>query len=130
MLTGCAAAIGIGVLTVLLVLGGLWLVLGELPGLGEEWGIIGLWVLWIAAPFGLLALAGIRTRLPWLVGIILTVVLWGYFVADPFLRGDEDPGANIGLGWVIIVSPIIIAAVSFVAARLAKRASSMSPPDI
>ena len=120
MLTGCVAAIGIGVLTVILVLAALWMMLGDLPGLSEEWGILALWVAWIAAPFGLLALAGVQARFPWLVGIVLTAALWGYFIADPFLRGEDDPGFNFGLGWLMLASPIIIAALCFAAARASR----------
>ncbi len=70
-----------------------------------DWGFYLVELLLVAIPFGLLAITGIRTLLPWLVGLALTLALWGYFVFD---MATGPPGANFGLGLIIILSPIII----------------------
>ena len=102
---GCAAALAIGLLVVAAVNAALSLSDGRPLDLRGDWGFYLIEMLLVAIPFGLLALTGIRTLLPWLVGLALTLALWGYFVFDGV---TGQPGANFGLGLVIILSPLII----------------------
>ena len=114
---GCATAIAIGVLTIVVGHGGFSFLSGAPLNLREEWASFLFQMLLVAVPFGLLSVARIRARFPWLVGIILTVAFWGfyYYVA---LRGRGDgTGANIGLGLLMLASPVIITAASLAASR-------------
>lgn len=80
-------------------------------------------MLFAGGPFGLLALAGVRNKVPWIVGLAMTAALWGYYFFDGIryhFSGDRS-GANIGLGLLMIVSPIIISAACFVTDRIQRR---------
>ncbi len=74
-------------------------------------------IAFVAAPFVVLALADVRAKSAWLVALGLTVTFWGfvfYVVAQPYSRGD----ANIGLGLLMLVSPVVILAASFAGRRI------------
>ena len=91
------------------------IVTGNALNLQEEWGVL-LWqVLIVAAPFGLMALFGIRDRSAWLLGIILTALPWGYYLYDGirYQLSNDTSGANIGLGLILMVSPIFISIACF-----------------
>ncbi|HEX8191617.1 MAG TPA: hypothetical protein VF552_01835 [Allosphingosinicella sp.] len=63
-------------------------------------------ILWIAAPFLLLALlrAG---RAPWVVALVLTLTLWIFFLA--VAAGiPPNQGGELGLGLLMILSPPFI----------------------
>jgi hypothetical protein len=109
---GCAYAIAIGVLTVALVSGSFSVLTGQPLNLAEEWSVFLFQMLIVAAPFGLLALMGVGNRLPWLVGLSLTLALWGYSLFDgvSYQWHPDGSGANIGLGLIMLVSPLFIAA--------------------
>jgi hypothetical protein len=117
---GCLAALVIGLIAVGGTFAGLALFAGRSPDLSEEWPILLFNVLMVAAPFGLLALCGIRTRLPWAVGIVLTLGLWGWLLLDA-VAAAPGRGANIGLGLIMLVSPILVAAAAFAAHALQQR---------
>ena len=113
---GCALGLAIGLFVVVGVNGGHALITGRSLDLADEWGVFLFQALIAGAPFGLLALTGIRNRAPWLVGIAMTVAFWGYYFFEAVryhLSGDTS-GANIGLGLLMMVSPIIITAACFV----------------
>jgi hypothetical protein len=76
-----------------------------------------------ALPFGLLALvASVRLcsgtngsdsnayLLAALVGVLLTVAFWGLFYYDVYVywRDEETGGANIGLGILMLFSPLVV----------------------
>jgi hypothetical protein len=64
----------------------------------------------VAAPFLLLSLVGTRDKIPWLVAALLTLGFWGYLLFDGVRyhwTGDTS-GANIGLGLIMLVSPLLI----------------------
>lgn len=67
-------------------------------------------ILIAAAPFALLALAGARRLLPWLTALALTLALWGWVVFEGvrYQWNPDGSGANIGLGLIMIVSPLFI----------------------
>jgi hypothetical protein len=71
------AALAIGVLTVGTVNASFALLAGGPLNLADEWLIFLVQIGIVAAPFLLLALAGIGNKWPWLVGLGLTVALWG-----------------------------------------------------
>lgn len=117
---GCALALAIGLCVVVVTTGGHALITGKSLDLDEEWGVLLFQALLAGAPFGLLAISGIRNRAPWLVGIAMTVAFWGYYFFDGVryqLSGDSS-GANIGLGILMMVSPIIITGACFVTSLL------------
>ena len=75
--------------------------------IGEEWAIYLVQMLLVAAPSGLLALASANGKSPCLVGLTMTVVLWGYYFYDGVryqLSGDTS-GANIGLAIICCFRP-------------------------
>jgi len=109
---GCALAIAISVL----IVGGAVLAFSLLTGrqldLEEESGVLLFQVLLVAAPFLLLALAGVRRRAPWLTGLALTLAFWSYYVFEgvSYQRHPDGSGANIGLGLLMMASPVFITA--------------------
>jgi hypothetical protein len=113
---GCLLALAIGFGTVAFELGALALLTG-LPLSVEGWPIHLLNALGVAFPFGLLALAGVRTRLPWAVGLVLTFALWAWFIYEgvSYQWNPDGSGANIGLGMILLASPMIIATAVFAA---------------
>lgn len=113
--SGCLLALGIGFFTVVTVNAGFALVTGSDLNLLEKQSVFTFQILLVAAPFALLALFSVRARLPWVVGVILTAAFWGtYFVASVASRSGD---ANIGLGLLMLISPFIVAASAFLAAR-------------
>jgi hypothetical protein len=113
---GCLVSLGIGLLTVSLVIGGIYLSGGRAPDLSEEGGFLLLYVLMVSAPFLLLTATGVTAKLPWAVGCALTALFWGYLFLDVVLinRGN---GANIGLGLLGLVWPLIVAGGAFATAK-------------
>src|SRR5687767_13596630 len=89
-LSGCLLAVALGVSPVAVAVGLAWL-RGVPLNLAEEYHILLFQVLWTAMPFLLLALFGVRDRLPWLVGIVPTAILWLLLLAS----AGEHEGANI-----------------------------------
>jgi len=74
-----------------------------------------------SSPFLVFAFLGITAREPWIYGIILTVVFQGWLVYDRLTREDS----NIGLGMLLIASPIIIVMVGL----LTMRSKARTPQD-
>jgi hypothetical protein len=125
---GCLFAIAIGVLTVTLSSVSFSLLTGRPENLGEEWAVFLFQMLIVAAPFGLLALMDVGRWLPWLVGLVLTLTLWGYFTFEgvSYQWHPDGSGANIGLGLFMLVSPIFIAGAGVGAHAWQQR--TMAPP--
>lgn len=91
--------------------------------LREEWGPFLFQVLLIAAPFGLLSISGIKSKVPWLVGVALTVAFWGYYLFTGVryqLSGDRS-GVDFGLAFAMLLSPLIIFAICFAVAKAGTR---------
>ncbi|MEA3003922.1 MAG: hypothetical protein QOH81_2710 [Sphingomonadales bacterium] len=67
----------------------------------------------VAIPFIILALIGTTKLLPWLVGLALTLLLWGYalYSGVSYQRHPDGSGADIGLGLIIMASPVFISAI-------------------
>lgn len=74
-----------------------------------------------SSPFLAFAFLGITVREPWIYGIILTVVFQGCLVYDRLTREDS----NIGLGMLLIASPIIIVMLGL----LTMRSKARTPQD-
>ncbi len=68
-------------------------------------------ILIASAPFILLALLGVRARRPWIVALSLTLAFWVHY-AYVITRPSEGGGANIGLGILMLFSPLPIAGAS------------------
>ncbi len=122
---GCVAALVIGLITIVVFYGsGLLLAAVSLRSISsEEWPII-LWqVLLVALPFGLLALAGIRARMPWLVAIGLTIGFWVAFFVSILIASRNGTGVNIGMALIMLVSPILIVCGAWTAASVSSRRS-------
>ena len=104
--TACATAVAIGVVTVVFVT-----VAGSLLGrqTADDWHLILIQFIVVTAPFGFLALAGVRKIAPWTAGLVLTGTVWGYYLYDVSL----DRGVNFLLAPLILLSPIGITIVCF-----------------
>jgi len=107
---GCVVAIAIGVLTMVLVNGAIYLLTDLSLNLAEEWFTFPIQVAIISAPFVLLAGLGIRNKLPWIVGLLLTFALWGYYLFDvvSYRWYPDGSGARIFLGLIFLFSPVPI----------------------
>jgi hypothetical protein len=86
----------------------------------EEWSIMIVHVIIASIPFFILAVLGIRFGSAWIVGIAVTVLLWGYALFDAIFR--TEGGANIGLGLIMMVGPIAIAILCVIVAWKADQA--------
>jgi ABC-type amino acid transport system permease subunit len=83
----------------------------------DEIPFLVLHVAWVSLPFVVLVIGRIREWVTWIVGIVLTIILYSFALVDAILRSGKHEGANIGLGLLIIISPILISAVCFAIAR-------------
>ena len=119
------AALALGLITIVAFYGSAFLVLGlrvrSMPA--EEWPILLFQVLLVALPFGLLALAGVKARMPWLVAVGLTLGFWIVFFVSVLISARDGTGANIGMGLIMLVSPIPIASGAWIAAKVSSRRS-------
>lgn len=121
--TGLVVALIIGVVVVAMC-NAAWAIACDLP-------ILSLWdyasifqVLIASAAFILLALLGINARRPWIVALCLTVGFWAFY-AYVITRPYEGGGANIGLGILMMFSPLPIAGASLLSLNtLADRGSA------
>jgi hypothetical protein len=121
---GCVLALAFGALTVAAFFGTEFAVFGPPRGeFSEEWPILLVWVLFAGAPFGFLALMGVRTMLPWLVAAILTVFFWGALFASVLIAARDQTGANIGMGLLMLASPFVIGGAAWIAAKATRRSS-------
>ncbi|MEA3017817.1 MAG: hypothetical protein QOI38_2539 [Sphingomonadales bacterium] len=118
---GCFAALAVGPLTVASVCAVLLLAGGSLD-LSEEWAVLAYQAIMASAPFLLLAGSGVTARAPWVVGLAVHILLWGALLLDPILR--DGGGANIGLGLIMLLSPVIVGG-----AALATAKATGSVPD-
>lgn len=96
---------------------GIYLRSGRAADLPAEWGFILFNLFIVAAPFLLLTALGVMAKLPWLVGVALTALFWGYVFLDMVLI-TPGPGANIGLGLISFVWPLVVAGGALGAAKL------------
>jgi len=109
--------LGIGVTTIAIVTGVTSLAEGLPLNLRDELPIFLLQAILVAIPFLLMALLGIVGRLPWLMGIGLTAALWAYVVYDGLASRGDGTGVNIGLGLLVLASPILISFVCVLPGR-------------
>lgn len=79
----------------------------------HEWSAIAWMSLLVSMPFIAVALTGTVRKAPWLIGLGLTVALWGfllyYTVNYRWHPGGTRP--NIEIGLVTLVSPFVITAI-------------------
>jgi hypothetical protein len=83
--------------------------------LEEEWGILLVNAVLVSFPFGCLALERVEAIKPWVTAAILTALVWALPLADVLVRRGAG-GANIGLGFLLLLSPVIITAVALAVA--------------
>ena len=108
---GCFLALAIGPL----VAGGTAIAFSLLTGrsLNHEWGNIAVQAALVSVPFIAVALTGTLRKAPWLVGLALTVILWGYYLYEgvSYQWRPDGTGADIGLGFMMLASPVVITAI-------------------
>ena len=85
--------------------------------LGDEMPILAFQVFMVAIPFLVLATASISTRRAWIAGLGLTLALWSYYLLDALVLAVPGRGANIGLGLIMLASPLLISIVCVALAR-------------
>ena len=83
----------------------------------DEWGFYAFLVVQMGLPFMVLAVAGTRDLLAWTMAFVLTAALWGYGLFDL----TRTTGVNFLLGFVLLLSPLVIAASSLVIAGIRGR---------
>lgn len=123
---GCLLALAIGLLTVAANAGVFSAATGNPINLADEWSAFLFQILLVAAPFGLLALFGVRDRAAWVLGLGVTALLWGYYLYDGIryqLSGDTS-GVNMGLAFLLMVSPVFISIACFAVAAWKRRRTS------
>lgn len=105
---GLAAAALIGGLTSILANGAKDLFTAYTPE-PDEWVA---YACFAAFPFLVLTLARLLRPLPWLVGIALTLLAWGAYLAIGIPQLRRDGFIDMGLGFLVATSPLWIAIVS------------------
>ena len=79
----------------------------------------------VAIPYLILAALSIRQILPWLVGLAMTLSLWGYslYGGVTYQWNPDGRGADIGMGIIMLFSPSFITGTVLGVYFLQKRAS-------
>jgi len=109
-LRGVVIALMIGVVVVA-ICNTVRAVIGGFP-LIALWGDASFFQVMIAStPFVLLALVDIRAGRPWKVALILTIAFWAFY-AYIIIGQYKGGGANIGLGILMMFSPLPITGAS------------------
>ena len=85
--------------------------------LGDEMPILAFQMFMVAIPFLVLATAGISTRRPWIAGLVMTLALWSYYLLDALVLAVPGRDVNIGLGLIMLASPLLISVVCVALAR-------------
>lgn len=85
----------------------------------------------VAFPFLVLAAMRNSDLLPWLTGLALQLALWGYALQNgvSYQRNPDGSGANIGLGLMIIASPIFITLACLAAAAVQRAWRAEAAPE-
>ena len=109
---GCLIALALGPVVAIGTAVAFSLLTGRSLNLSEEWGVFAFQSLLISVPFVAVALTGTQKKAPWIVGLALTVLLWGYYLYNgvSYQWHPDGSGANIGLGLIMLISPIFITA--------------------
>lgn len=76
------------------------------------------------APFVVLALFGIAARRAWVSGLVLTALFWGLYLVTT-VRADAGGDANIGLGILMLFSPVVVTVGSLIALRAGRRRDAL-----
>ena len=107
------AALAIGVLVVGASVGIGWAAGRSIPPgeIRDELPIFAFQIFMVAMPFLVLAMAGIVARRPWMTGLALTLALWAYYLLDALVLAEPGSGANIGLGLLMLASPVLISVI-------------------
>lgn len=122
---GCGLALAIGALTIVVVSVTFSVATGSPLNLREELGVFLFQTLIVAAPFGVLSLAGIFDRMSWAVGLALTAAFWGYYLFEgiTYQLSDDMSGVNFASIFLLMWSPVIIFAACFGVAKLGRKRS-------
>ena len=90
----------------------------------DEYAVIIFQIVIVSLPFIIISLTGARSPAPWVAGLGMTVALWGFYVFDAWSSRGSGEGANIGLGLLMLMSPVVISAVCM---AIAKPAAARTP---
>jgi len=120
--TGYFMAVAIGAITVLLVTALFLFAISKPLTSAADTGLL-FQILIASLPFIFLVRKGVWDRMVWFLGVVLTVVFWGYYLSEGIryqLTGGTG-GADIGLGLIMLFSPVIISAACLIAARIRRK---------
>jgi len=122
---GCIVALAFGFVIVAIFYGVCAIVIGGPRGglSWEEWPFLLVQILIAGAPFGVLVVKRIKAKLPWLVAGILTLCFWSMLAYSVSQAARDETGANIGMGWTMLVSPLVIAGAALLASKATRVAS-------
>lgn len=97
--------------------------LGHLPG--QSWPFALFNGVFLAVPFGYLALEGTKAWLPWVVATALSSCFWGALIADAHISAREGTGSDFSVGLIIIVlSPLVTTTGAWMAVQFTNRPSA------
>ena len=117
---GCTLALAIGFLTVAIANGGHSLLTGLPLNLADEWGPFLVQMLLATAPFALLEMVGVRGRWSWGTALAVTAMIWLVYLAAGVIGRYEGTGVNFGMVFLLLASPVIVAAAGLAAGKLAR----------
>ena len=84
---------------------------GSRINLADEGGILLFQLVWVAAPFVALASAKVSAKRAWIAGTAVTAMFWSAYLASAYC--SHGGGANIGMGLIMLASPLIVSAAAF-----------------
>lgn len=124
------AALAIGLFTVAGIAAAFAVATGHRPDLALEYPVFLTRTAMVAAPFLLLALLNVRRRRPWLLGAVLTLLVWGYYVFEGLgsQSGGDRGGMSISLALAILASPIVITLACLISALAGRPAPAAARP--
>jgi hypothetical protein len=126
------AAVGIGAFCAVAVAGILSIATGRSFDLTQLFPNLLFQTAMVSTPFLLLALLNVRTRGPWLLGAVLTLIVWGYFLFVTLRSelGGDVRGINIGTALAMFASPIVITFACLIATLVGRtaKAGGARPP--
>ena len=83
-----------------------------------EWTSIVVQIMLYEAPFFYFIKNSKFDHLLWITQFIMTILIWGFFTIIATKTGSMGEGANIGLGWLIIVGPLLVTIISLTFCRI------------
>jgi hypothetical protein len=92
----------------------------------HEWGPMLVRIILVSAPFLLLAKRGVAAPIPWVTGVALTMLVWGYVIFK-HLSGGFEGGTSVGNSmWIALAAFGSSAGITAICALLSQKARKAS----